>query len=431
MLRRFRQPRDFRKYRGFRQHRSYGQRNVMILAAALSLSIGDVHADPLSLDPNFLRDAAALNVGPLQIYPALAVHAGYDSNIYESQQHVRSASYSLWSPELAALLPFDEGAAQMVYQAERIQYSGSDADNFTDQLVLGRIRFEPSARQRFAGDYSWNGTHEARGTGLTEGFDPSSDAAENSPDERTDRRAHLKYEFGALTAPGNLRLALDSLQRDYTNHRERTQYFDRDEFGVGSTFLWRALPRTALLLEARTRSVNYSTTQPGQESLDSREYAYLTGVEWQASAQTRAGFRIGRKTKQFAAAERNDSSVLAWEIDARWAPRTYSVIEANFNRSPGETNGLGDFIDIRSYTLAWRHEWSERFSTKVGGYYDQKIYKGVNEDQNTRSAQLEINYRMYRWLNWQVACNWRERNSEVDILNMSRNRYTLGFELTL
>ena len=403
-----------------------------LLMAAFALVVLDAGAEPLSLDPHFLRDAAALDAGPIQIYPALALQYGYDSNIYESRQHVRDADFSLLSPELTALLPFDSGAAQAIYQAERIQYDGSSDDNFTDQLLLGRLRFEPSARQRIAGDYSWNATHEARGTGLTEGFDPQQDAASDSgPDALTDRRAHLKYEFGALTAPGNLRFALDSLQRDYTNHRQRTEYFDRDEIGADATFLWRVQPRTSLLLEARARDVDYATKQPGEPSLDSREYDYLTGVEWTASEQTRVGFRVGSKSKQFAAAQRNDSDVLAWEIDGRWAPRSYSVVEANFNRSPGETNGQGDFIDIRSYTLAWRHEWNQRFSTKVGGYYDQRIYKGVNEDQNTHSFQLELNYRMFRWLNWQVACNWRERSSEVEVLNMTRNRYTLGFELTL
>lgn len=389
-------------------------------------------ADPLSLDPKFLQNAAAINAGNVEFFPAIFTDGGYDSNIYESHRHSRESFFAHVAPELSALFPFNSGAGQITYQAARTQYEESSADSFTDQLLLGRFHFNPSARHRFEGDYSWNGAHEARGTALTEGFDPDTAAANDTgPDKLIERRSHLKYEFGAISAPGNLRFSFDTLQHDYTNHRERTQYFDRDEMGAGITFLWHVFPRTALLFETRGRDINYETIQPGQPSLDSHEYDYLTGVEWKASEQTQAGLRVGRKNKEFSSAQRKDSTELAWEFNASWRPRTYSIFQLDFHRSPAETNGFGDFIDMRSYSLQWQHDWSQRFTSKTTAAYDQAFYQGANEDRSTRALQLQFNYRMYRWLIWKMAYDLRDRNSDIDTLNMVRNRYTLGVEITL
>lgn len=398
---------------------------------ALYVKADRAEADPMSLEPRFTRDAAALNVGAMELYPALAAQTGYDSNIYESHRNVRDSYFSRVAPELSALLPFSAGAIQVLYQADQIRYTENSDDNFTDQLAMMRFRFSPNLRNRFSGDYSWNGKHEPRGTGLTEGFDPAIDNMDSGPDELTDRRAHFKYEFGAITAPGRLRFAMDALQRDYTNHRERTRYFDRDELGGGITFLWRVLPRTSILLEARARDIDYDTVQPSEASLDSREYNYLTGIEWEASEQTLAGVRLGRKTKNFSSPQREDASEFAWEINAKWTPNSYSIFEANFHRSPAETNGLGDFIDMRSYVLSWQCEWNQRLASKVSVNYDQAFYQSVNEDRDTRALQLQLNYQMRRWISWSISYDMRERSSDLDILSMERNRYVLGVEMTL
>lgn len=403
-----------------------------IFFAAVSLTPSIVLADVLGLDAEFLRRAEAVEAGSFQFYPALASKAGYDTNMFESHRHVRDSAFSQIAPELSVMLPLSFGAIQALYQADRIQYSASSADDFTDHLLLTRFRFTTNDRHRFAGDASWNPKHEARGTGLSEGFDPVVDTGIPRPDELTDRRAHLNYEYGALTARGNLRFALDALQRDYTNHAERTQYFDRDEVGGGVTFLWRVLPRSSMLFEARARDVNYDLVRPGDASLDSREYAYLTGVEWQASEQTRASFRIGHKSKNFLSSQRNDSSQIAWEVGASWAPRTYSIFSADFSRSPAETNGYGDFIDRESYAFTWKHKWSDRLRSELGAYYDENIYRAaVDQDRNTQAFKCEIDYRMYRWLTWQLSYAFRNRDSDSDIFNMTRNQYALGVQVSL
>lgn len=385
----------------------------------------------MSLDPQFIRNAAALEAGAVELYPALATQVGYDSNIYESHRDVRDSYFSRIAPELSALLPFNAGALQMLYQADRIQYTENSDDNFTDQLAMARFRLAPSTRHKLSADYSWNGKHEARGTGLTEGYDPITSSVDDGPDELTDRRAHFKYEFGASGAQGALRFSADALQRDYTNHRERTQYFDRDEVGGGITFLWRVLPRTSLLFETRVRDIDYALIQPDSTSLDSREYNYLTGVEWEASEQTLAGVRIGRKEKDFSSPQRDDSAEFAWEINASWTPTVYSVFAANIHRSPAETNGLGDFIDMRSYVLSWRREWSQRLSSKISAYYDQAFYQAANADRDTSALQLQLNYQMRRWIKWKLSYEYRERSSDLEIFSMERNRCSLGLELTL
>lgn len=405
--------------------------------SAMLLGIGGLlamvaYADtPQGYDQKFLKEAGAMELGPLRLYPALQTSVGYDDNIFESANNVESSRVTRAIPELSAVLGYDLSMLQVGYQADNMQYAASSADNFTDQLFFLRGHAESGFRHRLNLDIKNNRSHEARGTGLSEGFDPVVNASLTSPDAFTDNTANLGYEFGARTAPGNLRFALSYLDHQYDNHRERTAFSDRTEAGAGATFLWRVFPRTSLAFEARTRRISYADTQPGQSSLDSRERDLLVGAEWEVTGKTSGAARIGNKAKNFDASERSDGSNLAWEVSAKWSPRTYSHFELALDRSPKETNGAGDFIDTRTYSLRWQHQWLDRVETRAAISRDDQSYQNTSRSQQTQSVQFGVGYEMYRWLTWRVTGEWRDRSSNINQLEFTRNRYGLTAEFHL
>lgn len=401
-----------------------------LLQANLILFPIAAFAAPLTTDKEFQQKAGYFDTGPVRIYPALVTKVGYDDNIFESNRNEVDSVVTHVIPEIAALVPFNTASWLFGAQADASTYSESSDDNFVDRQLFARGSFEPGYRHRFNLRAGYNQAHEDRGTVLTEGIDPETTTV-NEPDEFTQQSLGLMYEFGARTAKGRLRLSADYLDHSYDNHRDRTRFFDRDEKGYGAAFLWRAFPNTALVLEGRQREIEYSEQRPGEASLDSTEHTALVGAEWDATGQTTNSVRIGHKRKNFSASERVDGSNMVWELGTTWRPRSYSSFDFDIRRTPNETNGTGDFIDTKSYSVKWSHDWLPRFGTEVTLSRTQESYQSSTRDSKSNGAQVGFKYEMRRWLTWRLDASWRERTSNVDLLEFERNRYWLTAQFTL
>lgn len=389
-----------------------------------------VLASPLTFDETVLQDAGYLEAGWFRIYPALATSVGHDSNIFASTENEVSSTITHIKPELSALLPYNGGALQFGVQTDSIQYSESSDDDFTDKMFFARGNLEANHRNRFSFNGELCKCHEARGTELTEGIDPETTTI-TSPDEYTDQSAGLNYEFGARGAPGRLRFNANYLDHSYDNHRERTRYFDRDETGVGATFLWRVFPSTALAFEGRERSIVYAEERPEGSTHDSRETSLLIGAEWEATRATSGSLRVGKNDKNFDAEDRSDSTDVVWELSGKWQPRSYSRFELDLTRAPSESTGGGDFVDTKQYAIKWSHDWTERIGTQLTVDYSDKAYQSIDRDQQTKGLLLGVKYAMRHWLVWRLSADWHERSSDIDELQFERNRYWLSAEITL
>ena len=399
---------------------------IIVLCAASSTAI----AAPRTTDAEFLQQARYWEAGSIRIYPVVAASAGYDTNVFESANHkIDSAVYSA-EPEISALLPLNVGAIQLGAQADSTHYSESRADDFTDRNFYGRANLEADARNRFNFNAALNKSHDARGTVLTEGIDPGTTTI-NSPDAYTDKVAALKYEFGAKSASGRVRLTTDYLDHSYDNHRDRTRYFDRAEVGYGAAFLWRIFPSTALAIEGRERRIEYAELRPGAPALDSREHSALVGAEWEITDKTSGSLRVGHKRKNFDAAERTDGSDWVWEVAAKWSPLSYSKFELTLDRSPNETNGSGDFIDTRNYGVKWTHNWLQRLSTQLALTYKDQSYQNAARAEKTKGVQAGLKYEMREWLIWRLDASWRNRDSQISALDFERCRYWVTAEFRL
>jgi len=394
------------------------------------LPTGAFAAAPLAADKDFLQQAGYWDTGPVRIYPALVTSVGYDDNIFESHRNEVDSFVTHVMPELNALMPFNMASILLGVRADASQYSESSDDNFVDRQAYTRINFEPGYRNRFNFSAGYNKAHDPRGTFLTEGFDPKTSTVDE-PDAFTDSSAALKYEFGAKTAQGRLRLSADYLEHTYDNHRDRTRFFDRDEVGYGAAFLWRVFPSTSLVLEDRERRIRYDEQQLGSPSFDSNEHALLVGAEWEATAQTSGSLRVGHKRKNFSSSERVDGSNLVWELGTTWKPRSYSTFDLDFKRTPNETNGTGDFIDTKSYSIKWSHDWVKRLGTELTLSHSDQSYQNSPRDEKSNGVQFGIKYEMRRWLTWRLDASWRDRDSNEDELSFERKRYWVTAQFNL
>jgi hypothetical protein len=412
----------------------YGPLVAAMVTVAATAAVAEPERAPLLLRESADEQSqpAALSWGAVRLLPALSVATGYDDNIFESDgAEVDSLVYEV-RPELLAEIRGDRQAWQLGYQGRRIEFEESGDDSETDHRGYLRGAAQFGLRHSVNGALQWYRGHERRGTGLSEGINPAvDDSLVPSPDRFTDRRADLGYTFGADAAAGRLRFKLGHFEREYDNNRFRTSYFDREENRAAATFLWRIMPRTSLLFEGRIADIDYARVQPGQPALDSREESFFTGAEWRLTDRTQASVLVGHTSKDFDDAAREDGDNVAWEVGGSWSPRSYSTFEVSLRRSPEETNGTGDFIDTRAFTVGWEHQWLPRLGTRVAYQNVDQSYQSAARDKQIDSVMFRVTYQMRRWLRWNLDMDWRERDSDVQSLEFERNQYWIGAEITL
>jgi hypothetical protein len=412
-----------------------GPVTMPVVASSLSSSAGPggtaaSSAPQSQRDPDFLKDAGYFMWGPVRFYPGLATAVGYDDNIFESNSDRKGSTVTRVTPEVTALLPFNAGFAEMGGQINDVRYTTSSDDDFTDRLAYARSAFEAGARNRFTLNGEFAKKHDDRGTVLTEGVDFNT-ANISEPDAYTDKSAGFNYEFGAPGARGKLRFGANYLDHSYDNNRDRTRYFDHEEYGGSAAFLWRIMPRTSLAFEARDNQIKYAEVNPAATTLDSSERSLLVGAEWGGTGITTGSVRVGNRRKNFESSDRVDGSNFTWEANVAWTPRSYSKFELELEREPNETNGVGDFIDSRTYLLRWSHDWTQRIGTQLALSYVQQAYENTDRDSNLKAAKLGLSYKMRRWLTWHLDGTWRKRSSDVEELSFERNIYWLTAEFTL
>src|SRR5690606_2632350 len=400
-------------------------------ALLFATSVQVLAAEPQGLDADFLRDAGYWEAGPVRLYPALSTAFGHDDNIFESAVNEVDSAFSRVIPEMTAVLPINAGFCQLGAQADDLRFENSSEDNFTGATLYGRSVFEANHRNRFNVDARYIKSHDPRGTGLTEGFDPANPGALDEPDEFTDKRASARYEYGATGAKGRLRIGTDYLDHTYGNHRERTRFFDREEYGASGAFLWRVGGRTSLLLEGRERRIDYSHRNPASPGLDSSQHSAFLGAELDPVGATSGSARVGYSKKEFDDDERVDGSNTVWEVNANWAPRTYSRFQLTVDRAPNETNGIGDYIDSRSARLLWTHDWTSRVGTQLAASHVKRSYQESERESRTKSMTAGVSYQMRRWFTLRLDGAWHDRSSNVESLDFERSRYWVTAEFTL
>lgn len=396
------------------------------------------HADILGkTDEERFKQAQSLDMGGIRFYPMLTTGIGYNDNIYETRDDKRSSMIARVAPQLNFVVPADQHRIDFGLEVNDVRYQDYSDDNYTDNNAYIALQAQPGLRHKVSVLLENMVKHAERGTDLSEGFNPDTNAIAkdgetiiDAPIELTDRLANIKYIFGVPNADGHIRLEATKLDRQYNNFENHTRYFDRNELGGSATFLWRVLPATAWAIEGRTKRIEY----PNQQTdvvLDSRENTLLTGFEWDATQRLSGNFRIGRKQKNFDSPEVDDAAKSTIEFTGTFKPDELSIFEVNAERNPRETVGTGAFIDAESISASWQHKWMTRLETKVEVKGERLEYANVSRADGIRALNLGVGYDMRRWLTIRMDANLHEKTSDEAAYEYTQNQYWVSADITL
>jgi len=364
--------------------------------------------------------------------PELGLEFRYDDNIFQSATGVTSSLISIVSPGLFISAQPSKHRFEFQYEGEFAWYSDSSPDNYEDHYLEAGAYLALGQSSKFDIVGSYDDAHDNRGTGLTEGFDPAINIPSN-PDEYQLAKVLGRFSFGSTASKGRLVLETGHRDLEYTNHLDRTRFFDRSENHGDATFYYRVMPKTSLLLDARLTEIDYQHDRTSQPSLNSKEYRYLFGVTWDTTATTTGTVKVGYVQKEFDDSARGEFSDPSWELDVRWSPRTYSHFDFRTARFPSESNGGGSFIDNTSYSATWEHEWNGRLKSRLGASFLDQNYRGstLNRKQELTQYDFSLSYQMRRWLSWKAGVEVNSRNSNINRLEFDGNVYSVSVLMTL
>ena len=368
-----------------------------------------------------------VTLGEFTVFPTAGVAVRYDDNLYESASDEKDSVVNIVDAGVAVRYENSASGWELGYRTEAGIYEYDSADNYVDHFLTGRGILQLGSRHRLELDADYAMAHQDRGTGLTQGGGEL--IAE--PDEFDQGSLAATYVFGRDDAKGQLELTAAYRDLEYTNNRERTQFFDFDEQLISGTFFWRVFPKSSLLVQLSRNDIGYATDRPFEPSRDSTSDRLYTGLKWEATGKTTGTVKFGYLRKDFDEPGRQTFSAPSWEVEVEWAPRSYSTVTLETSRYDQETNLGGDFIDTKFYGVRWDHDWSGQWSTVVGLSYLDETFTNTQRTQESLRGDATLRYSMRRWLNWELTYRWDDRDASVDRLQFSRNRIELAARVAL
>lgn len=369
-------------------------------------------------------DAAAIELGAVDVYPSLGLSERYIDNYFWSESNEQDTWVSMALPRVDAVLDGGNQKYTLTYRGELGRVHSFQRSDYSDHQVLGlaELDFTSRLRAELLGEYLQD--HDELGTERTEAATVLSDI---EPDEWHAQRGGGKLRYGAPGASGQIELAGAYTSKTYDNNRAVTRFRDRDDLATSGTFYWRVMPKTRALFEARQVDIEYDQDAPGVPTLDSRIRSYFVGATWEATGRTTGAVRLGQTDRNYDSGARNDSKDFAWEIGVTWEPRTYSVFELLTARTPHETNnGLTDDGYLQDeYALLWTHEWRPRVKTLTTLRYAEDDYESFGREDDTTAASAEVRYALRRWLDLGVGYAYDQRDSNFRVFEHERHMFLL------
>ncbi|SEA33921.1 outer membrane beta-barrel protein [Microbulbifer marinus] len=375
------------------------------------------------------NQAASVELGNgIEFTPTVDFLMQSDDNVLYANDEQIDSLVAVLNPSFQLSAENGVSAYKLTYSLRKGEYFDSDEDNYLDHELDGEAKWELNSRNRVTLAGSYLDGHESRGTGYSQGFGILLD----EPTGFKDKDVHGIYSFGTDGAKGRIDVTAGTSERDYDGG-SITLDRDRDSDYAKLGFFYNAGGKTELLTEIVRRDVDYAFTPAGAESRNSTETDVLVGITWEGTAKTTGTIKVGSRQKKFESAAREDFTGPRWEVGIRWMPRSYSAFDLITERRSDEAYGVGDFIDVQRYTLAWTHAWMDRLTSEVSFNRSNNDYEGLDRVEEVTTSSLSFNYQMQRWLSLRAGVNVSEQDSSgVDArFEYDKNLTFVGFQATL
>ena len=370
--------------------------------------------------------------GGLQV--GLGLYFDFNDNLFDSDDQKVESWIGRISPEVSFRSAPGPRELSLTYSGDYGNFFDSSDDDYADHELTAGGQFEVGGRGALELSASFAKGHDARGSGSTQGLPPDSPEFPSEPDEFDAGAWTADYTHGREGARGRLTFGIGQSSLEYTNNRQRNQFFDRDDDFASAGLAIGLRDRASFVTEVRYTETDYPVDRPGGLSLDGYSWSFLVGVTWEATARTEGSVRVGTQRRNFYDPGQLDGDwTTSWDVSVRWSPRTFSHFDFVTSRLNEETNGGGDYIDRSVYGVSWTHEWPAGLESELSWDRQENDYVGTSRNQDESEVSFTLRLPQGERVLWEAGVAHRDRDTGgvIDTLDFDGMLYTIGVNLRL
>ncbi|MDD1792962.1 outer membrane beta-barrel protein [Enterovibrio sp. ZSDZ42] len=375
----------------------------------------------------------------IKVTPLFNAYLEHNDNVgrYSSSESPESSNALIVSPGIMFESDRNGNEYQIAYLLASGTYFDSDEDDFLDHTLTTNNFIQVSQRSGFGINYTYEKSHEARGTGILAGDELTTIATE--PVRYALHNANVTHVYGAEDSTGRIESNLRYENKVYENYRDltapgfvalSTRFKDYDEVAGSLAFYYKVFPATDLLVEVDLADRQYKLGDPNNgQSQNNLDAYYLVGAKWDITGKTTGKLRLGIQDKNYEDETREDFNGFSWDLDLTWEPLTYSMISISAAQSAIDPDQGNNFINQTSFGASWKHFW-------LTNVYSDLALNSVDDDysQSTReddliAASFNLGYEFREDTEIRVGWRYEDNDSSIETNRYSQNVWYLGTNL--
>jgi polysaccharide biosynthesis protein VpsM len=241
-----------------------------------------------------------------------------------------------------------------------------------------------------------------------------------------------KYKTNLLSFIATYRLSERfNLRAGYANNIVRYdddtfEFRDRDDNVFSGYIFYKFKPKTSLFVQYEFIDIQYKK----DTVLNSKEYHYLGGIQWDMTAKSSGTIKAGYGFKDFNESDAEDSKdfIMELQLSHRFTPKTAMTLTAS--RTTNETNiSTTDYILSTTIGVGYVQMLTSKLTADIQLAYTNDIYRhDLTYDERTDqlndkyyTASFSLRHKIKRWLETSVGYLFSKRDSNFSDFDYTTN----------
>ncbi|MFV0575457.1 MAG: hypothetical protein ACK5NC_08635 [Vibrio sp.] len=380
--------------------------------------------------PSYGEFASNTHIDPLGIEYQSDINVEYGSNdniYYQHDDNIESSDYYSIKPEFSMAGQHDTKQFYIFYQGDYRSYDNQDlGDNdYDDHMLFANFKWQMGIRHRIDLTGMYNLGHEARGTGVTQGFyfnrNPSGDENQavfsdfNVDGNVNNKSSNIstKYIYGAEKAKGNLifeyqrnELSYD-LESDYTDLFKK--YLKNEEF-VETRWIFdfrhQVTDRSRFDYIFMYKDFDYLDNER-----DNQQYIAEVSYVGQLTGKSKVEASVYYLDNELS--ERADKS-LNWYFMYQWKPVKHSRFELKSLSEVKEADNTGDSVHSYTNSLEWEHEFLGHITTNIMYTRIHHTYEIKDNEETYDTLMMSARYLFRKDIEFTLSYTYSLYSSDDD-----------------
>lgn len=339
----------------------------------------------------------------------------YDDNVYRTTNNQDSDTAFIVKPKLAWHAVHGAHLFDLSYAGDYGRYFDQNSLDYTNHKFTAHALLDHSARLNT--DYTLGYERGSDKPGSNDGISIEGE----EPDEWNNSAFDALIEYGNSDSHGQLVGRIIYKEWRYTNND--SEFRDYNQAGATGTFYYRLAPRTRLLFELDYDDNDYQESDIFGSNQSNKEYSYLTGLTWEATAKTTGVFKIGYRDKNYQNDRFSDITGLALFLDGTWEPTTHTKVTFGASRDNENSAIQGSGGSTKTgIDAGLEHSITQRLMLSSSIRLSEEDFDGAfSRKDDRRYFALGVKYSLQPRFDIGIEYQFEERDSNRNLFDFTSN----------